>query len=276
MTLEELRHRKIALGYTNQKLSELTGIPVNTIQRFFAGKTKNPRPSTLRALEHILLPRDTWADHPATDTLSLVHETLAAYGIQKKPGEYTLEDYLLLPDDQRVELIDGAFYDMAAPKTWHQAIAGYIYKQFLDHVMEHKGPCFPFMSPVDVQLDADDKTVVQPDVLVVCDREKYKNGRIYGAPDLVIEVLSPSTRKKDMQLKYHKYGNAGVREYWIVDPSNKTVIQYNLVDNTPPAIYSFSDTVPVLIWVGACLVDFKEMYDLISFLMEDAESILSG
>lgn len=270
MTIKEMMERKRELGYTNKMISEKTGLPLGTIQKIFSGKTVSPRKDTIQALESLLRPRFSY-DTMRPETASALRDALSAYGSAKKPGEYTLEDYLALPDDLRVELIDGVFYDMAAPRTWHQAISGYIHKQFLDHVMEHKGPCFPFMSPVDVQLDADDKTVVQPDVLVVCDRDKYKSGHVFGAPDLVIEVLSPSTRKKDMQLKYHKYGNAGVREYWIVDPANKAVIQYNLIENTPPKIYSFSDTVPVLIWDGACQVDFKEMYDLISFMMENAE-----
>lgn len=167
-----------------------------------------------------------------------------------------------------MELIDGRFYDMGAPRTWHQAIAGYIYKLFLDHVLAHKGPCYPLISPVDVQLDADDKTVVQPDVLIICDQSKYKNGRVFGAPDLVIEVLSPSTRKKDMQLKLHKYGNAGVREYWIIDPKNKAVIQYDLEHLNTPSIFSFDDTVSVLIWNGTCTVNFRELYESVSFLFE--------
>ena len=157
---------------------------------------------------------------------------------------------------------------MGAPTTWHQAIAGYIYKLFLDFVMANKGPCYPFIPPVDVQLDANKYTMIQPDVVVVCDRDKYKKGHIVGAPDLVIEVLSPSSRQRDMQHKLHKYGRAGVREYWIVDPKNKAVIQYDLENLKIPVIYSFSDQVPVLIWEGRCAVDIKALYDSVSFLME--------
>ena len=143
-----------------------------------------------------------------------------------------------------------------------------MYKKFLDFVMENKGPCFPFISPVDVQLDCDDKTVVQPDVLVVCDRSKYKNGRVFGAPDLVIEVLSPSTRRKDMQLKMYKYSEAGVREYWMVDPEKKVVVQYDLEHLEIPTIYNFQSEVPVLIWDGACRIDLREMVETIGFLWE--------
>ena len=157
---------------------------------------------------------------------------------------------------------------MAAPTTFHQGIAGFLYKKFLDFVMENKGPCFPFISPVDVQLDCDDKTVVQPDVLVVCDRTKYKNGRVFGAPDLVVEVLSPSTRRKDMQLKMYKYSEAGVREYWMVDPEKKVVVQYDLDHLEIPTIYNFQSEVPVLIWDGACRIDVRVMVETIGFVWE--------
>ena len=165
-------------------------------------------------------------------------------------------------------MIDGVFYDMAAPTTVHQGVAGFLFKKLLDFVMENKGPCFPFMSPVDVQLDCDDKTVVQPDVLVVCDRSKYRNGRVWGAPDLVVEVLSPSTRRKDMQLKMYKYAGAGVREYWMVDPEKKLVVQYDLEHLEIPAIYNFEKVIPVLIWGGACRIDLKEMDETIGFLWD--------
>ena len=262
MTIDEMKKRKRELGYTNQMVADKSGVPLSTVQKIFSGATASPRRETLMALENLLRPREAYCAHSVP---SCVQEALPDYHSGRL---YTLEDYLALPDDLRVELIDGVFYDMAAPTTIHQAVGGFIYKKFLDHVLEHKGPCFPFISPVDVQLDCDDKTVVQPDVLIVCDRDKYQNGRVFGAPDLVIEVLSPSTRKKDMQLKLQKYGSAGVREYWLIDTNKKQIIQYDLEHLAVPVIYSFSDEVPVLIWDGACRVDFKELYAATSFLWD--------
>ena len=249
MTIEEMRERKRELGYTNQMIADRSGIPLSTVQKIFAGATASPRRETIRAIEEILKPP-------------------AGNGYGNSAGPYTLEDYLKLPDDQRVELIDGVFYDMAAPTTIHQSIAGFLYKKFLDHVMERKGPCYPFISPVDVQLDCDDKTVIQPDVLIVCDRSKYRNGRVFGAPDLVVEVLSPSSRKKDMHIKLSKYYNAGVREYWIVDPEKKMLVQYDLEHLELPSVYNSEQTVPVLIWNRECSIDLKEMFDTIGFLWE--------
>ena len=190
---------------------------------------------------------------------------IAAYDISAQ-GDIQIEKYKCCAYDSFYIVCDGFFYDMAAPTTIHQSIAGYLYKKFLDHVLEHKGPCYPFISPVDVQLDCDDKTVVQPDVMIVCDRDKYRNGRIFGAPDLIVEVLSPSTREKDMQLKMFKYAHAGVREYWIVDPEIKKIVQYDLENLEFPVVYSFAQVIPVLIWDSACRIDLKEMDDSISFL----------
>ena len=276
MTIEEMRQRKRELGLTNQMIAERSGIPLSTVQKVFAGATSSPRRETIEALERVLgQDKSAVYGDPVTSD-RMVCETSAAYDVSAEDGNssdnenrlYTLEDYLRLPDDQRVELIDGVFYDMAAPTTIHQSIAGFLHKKFLDFVMANKGPCFPFISPVDVQLDCDDKTVVQPDVLVVCDRTKYKNGRVFGAPDLVIEVLSPSTRRKDMQLKMYKYAGAGVREYWMVDPEKKLVVQYDLEHLGIPAIYNFQSVIPVLIWDSACRIDLGEMDETIGFLWE--------
>jgi len=276
VTIEEMRQRKRELGLTNQMIAERSGIPLSTVQKVFAGATSSPRRETIEALERVLgQDKSAVYGDPVTSD-RMVCETSAAYNVSAVDGNssdtenrlYTLEDYLRLPDDQRVELIDGVFYDMAAPTTIHQSIAGFLHKKFLDFVMANKGPCFPFISPVDVQLDCDDKTVVQPDVLVVCDRTKYKNGRVFGAPDLVIEVLSPSTRRKDMQLKMYKYAGAGVREYWMVDPEKKLVVQYDLEHLGIPAIYNFQSVIPVLIWDSACRIDLGEMDETIGFLWE--------
>ena len=242
MTIEEMKRRKRELGYTNQMIADRSGIPLSTVQKVFAGATASPRRETIDALERVLenssgerSGRVTYGD--LTPLAGRVGEASAAYNVHPAPRNsgaaddrlHTLEDYLSLPDDQRVEMIDGVFYDMAAPTTVHQSVAGFLFKKLLDFVMENKGPCFPFMSPVDVQLDCDDKTVVQPDVLVVCDRSKYRDCRVWGAPDLVVEVLSPSTRRKDMQLKMYKYAGAGVREYWMVDPEKN--LQFPIGDS---------------------------------------------
>ena len=124
---------------------------------------------------------------------------------KKKQGEYTIEDYRKLPEDERAELIDGTIYDMAAPLSVHQLLASKIYSSLAGYIEKNQDACIPMFAPVDVQLDQDDKTMVQPDLMIVCDRKKLTRQGVFGAPDFIIEILSESTRKKDSYLKLMKY-----------------------------------------------------------------------
>lgn len=247
MTIEEMNRRRKELGYSYHKLSELSGVPLGTVQKIFGGTTASPRYSTIMALEGVLSASE-----------ETVHESKAQYKA-KKQGEYTIEDYLAWPEDQRIELIDGVIYDMTAPNYPHQLIAGEIFYQLKDYVRHNNGHCTPFISPADVQLDNDDRTMVQPDVFVICDKEKYNRVRGYGAPDLVVEILSRSTRARDMQLKLSKYEHAGVREYWIVDPDKYKTIVYTFGEEYDVQIFTFDQQIPVGIFDGKCRVDLGEM-----------------
>ena len=267
MKFEELKRRKYELGYTNEMIAEKSGVPLSTIQKIFAGFTLNPRYETRLAIEAVL-----------NENPDKVRETAAPYntgsGSGKKRGEYTLEDYYDMPEDRRVELIDGVIYDMTAPAPVHQGIAMDIAKLLQDHVRKNKGECIVFGAPVDVHIiEEDDKTIVQPDVLVVCDRNKVTNHGIEGAPDLVVEVMSLSTKKKDMTIKLDKYIEAGVREYWLVDPQKKKVITYlseegELVDDLDVKLYGFEDQIPVMIFENQCTVDMKIIYEDNRFLFD--------
>lgn len=190
-----------------------------------------------------------------------------------EPEKMTLEDYLALPDDRRVEMIDGVFYDMAAPTLVHQLISMEIWKSMKEYVEKNGGDCVPFAAPVDVQLFHDDKTIVQPDVFVVCDRDKLARQRVKDVPDLIVEVVSPGSLKMDTRLKLEKYKQAGVREYWIVFPEEKKVLVYLFekakeATDMLPKEYTFADRVPVGIWDDRCEVDFGEIYEQCSFLYE--------
>ena len=111
MTVSEMRKRKKELGYTNEKVSELSGVPLGTVQKIFAGVTDSPRYDTLQALEKVFVKE--W---------NMLRESVTAYQV-KRQGEYTLEDYYALPDERRVELIDGVIYDMSSPTSTHQMLA---------------------------------------------------------------------------------------------------------------------------------------------------------
>ncbi len=204
---------------------------------------------------------------------ALVSEALAEYAVTRRQGEYTIDDYLALPEGEMVELIDGVFYDMAAPHYIHQGFGDRIQTIFSNYIDAHQGSCFAFTSPIDVQLDCDNKTMVQPDVVILCDTKKFRSGRIFGAPDLIVEVLSPSTSYRDRGLKLSKYKKAGVREYWLVDPKRKRVLVYEFEKSDNARIYGFDETVPVGIYDGACKVDFAWIYERLRFLYETEEGV---
>ena len=174
---------------------------------------------------------------------------------------------MALPEGTRVEMIDGVFYDMASPVLVHQRISGLIFNKINNFILSNKGSCVPFDAPTDVQLDCDNKTIVQPDIFVVCDRDKLQGPRVVGAPDFIVEVLSPSNWHHDVVRKLRKYKNAGVREYWIVNPENLTVLVYDFSKSDMATEYSFNDEVQINIWDGNCKINFKEIFEQIEFML---------
>ena len=252
MTIEELQERKRELGYTNEMIAEKSGVPLGTVEKVFAGITKSPRLQTMLRLEKALSGSGGYA----------VREADAVYQKYPRQGSYTLEDYYALPDDVRVELIDGVLYDMSSPLQIHQAILGRLYYEFVSCVDRHP-ECELFLAPSDVRLDNDNRTILQPDLFIVCNRTDRDFRRLNGAPDFVCEILSPSSRSHDMVLKYNKYKNAGVREYWIIDPERLMVIVCDLENDAPQKRYSFHDEIPVGISGGECRIDFERIFSKI-------------
>ena len=281
MTIEEMKKRKQDLGLTYAEIAEAADMPLGTVQKILGGFSPHPRRASLERLNRVLdleafgyvPPQYRLCETPVTyGSSALSPGSLEARGLTKgnytRQGQYTLADYYALPDDQRAELIDGVLYDMGSPSSPHQLIGGQIYAQLLAHVQSKGGNCLPLMSPIDVQLDRDDRTMVEPDVVILCDRSRLTRRCILGAPDFVVEVLSHSTRKKDMTLKMHKYASAGVREYWIIEPDQRKVVVYNLAEHEIPAIYSFREPIPVGIWDGGCTVDLSLLDDLLTELVQ--------
>jgi Uma2 family endonuclease len=148
-----------------------------------------------------------------------------------KEERYTYADYLTWDDDVRYELIDGVAYALAAPSTTHQRVLGRLANTILNFLKGKK--CELFIAPYDVRLNFDtlDDTVVQPDLLVICDKSKIVEKGCNGVPELVIEILSPSTARKDILKKYQIYLKAGVLEYWIVDPETNEIDIFSLSEN---------------------------------------------
>ena len=148
-----------------------------------------------------------------TERVNEVHEAMPAYAVpRKRQGEYTLEDYYALPDDISAELIDGELIFLEAPSSIHQELIGELFFEIKLYIRTNNGPCKILPSPLDVQLDCDNRTMLQPDISVICHRDRIVKKGVYGAPDLCIEIVSPSSRKRDYEKKRMKYQNAGVRE----------------------------------------------------------------
>jgi len=180
----------------------------------------------------------------------------------KKEQCYTYADYCKWDDGERWELINGVPYAMSpAPSTAHQRVIGRLYNQLFNFLEEK--PCEVFIAPFDVRLNAagdDDNDVFQPDILVVCDRSKIDDKGLNGAPDMVIEILSPSTARRDKVLKFNKYQHVGVREYWIVDPTDKTVQVFILQNGTYLAkSYAETDTISTHVLEG-CEISLSDVF----------------
>lgn len=267
MTIEEMKERKRQLGYTNEQIADLSNVPLSTVQKVFSGATQAPRYETLRAIERVLTKQVGMLEEEQRNVYG-IREATPQYGkgMKKMQGEYTLADYYAWPEEERIELIDGVIYNMSAPLLVHQAIVGEIAYTLKDYVKKNKGTCMVFEGPIDVQLDCDNKTMIQPDILVVCGREKFGRKNILGAPDMVVEVLSPNTRRKDMTIKLSKYAGAGVREYWMVDPERENIIVYDIENDMIMAVYTFKQQVPVRIFHEECVVDFQEIKEYVSSL----------
>ena len=168
-------------------------------------------------------------------------------------GPFTIDDIFALPEGQRAELIDGQIYDMATPNRMHQTISFSIARTIADHIDAKNGGCEVYMAPFAVIIQNDIKNYVEPDICVICDKDKLSDRGCEGAPDWIIEIVSPSSRKTDYIIKNTAYSRAGVREYWIVDPVKERVTVYHYEDDAAPVIYTFTQNVPVGIYPGLTL-----------------------
>lgn len=162
---------------------------------------------------------------------------------------YTIEDIYALPEGERAELIDGKIYYMAPPSTRHQRIISDIHYRIKDYIIKNNGECEVLPAPFAVFLNKDNKNYVEPDISIICDKDKITDKGCHGAPDWVIEIISPGNKEMDYFKKLFKYQAAGVREYWIVDPIKEMVMVYRFEKETMEE-YSFGEDIPVGIYDG--------------------------
>jgi len=175
----------------------------------------------------------------------------------KQLDYYTIEDIYSLPDGQRAELINGELYMMATPSRIHQELVHFLDWTIGNYIHSKNGDCKVYPAPFAVFLNADDKIYLEPDISVICDKNKLTDEGSSGAPDWIIEVVSPSSKRMDYYLKLFQYKAAGVREYWIVDSTEQQIIVYNFEHDIFEK-YSFSDKVKVGIY-DDFEIDFSEI-----------------
>lgn len=162
--------------------------------------------------------------------------------LPQQNNQYTIDDIYALPDGQRAELIDGQMYMMAPPTRKHQQILLSLSRRIADYIDRKGGACEVNIAPFAVFLNADDKNYVEPDISVVCSPEKLTDKGCNGAPDWIIEIVSPGSRRTDYFTKLFKYRTSGVREYWIVDPDKNRITVYTF-ESEDTAEYTFTDSV---------------------------------
>lgn len=160
---------------------------------------------------------------------------------------YTEDDYYNLPEDVRAELIDGQIYYQAAHSRIHQRLLSDLHGTIYNYIKSSNGSCQVYPAPFAVKLFDDGENIVEPDISVICDRNKLTDKGCSGAPDWIIEIVSPGSRTMDYYNKLFKYRTAGVREYWIVDHERNLVTVYNF-QNDSAANYAFADSIPVGIY----------------------------
>lgn len=227
MILDEMIQMKKERGYSLKRISEESGIPVVTLQKIFSKKTENPRKSTLDAIAKVFY----------IHTPENIEKTEAP--VKKEEKEYS------------TELV-------------RQDITAYVHMCFYVYIKKRNLSCKVFGSHIPVWLDPEEKDVVVPDVMVICDRKKIRKNGILGAPDFILEVLSNTDRKNDVYVKLEKYLTAGVRECWMVDPRKKRLLVYDFMDeNAFPCVYPLQGSVPVGIFDGDLQIDLNPISETI-------------
>ena len=288
MTLEEMRERKRELGYSNETLAEKSGVPLATVQKVLSGTTKNPRQKTVEALAAVLQagavvrrpaanivrknnPGDIEREkkeepeipyevgeggfirkrvdrYDPAEKAYVLREAAVEYGTSRT---YTMDDIRALPEEIWAELMDGQMVFRAAPNRTHQRINGGMYYAVVSYLRETGRDCEVYIPPYGVFIWGDESEYLQPDLTVFRDHAKSAMDGCVGAPDWVIEIVSPSTRKNDYNRKLFKYREAGVKLYWIIDPMTEMTLVFQFDGNEETTgLYPFEEEIVCAIEPG--------------------------
>ena len=277
LTIAEMQKLKKQYGYSYAKLAELTGLPFGTLQKAMNGSTASPRYDTMCALNRFFeglregngQSGQGWSGQAPGERPGQGQPQEQPQPQERSNGSWVMSEktqYFREPGIEaydREKAAEAGRPGEASPILIHQDLQFLIHKAFYDYIRSQKLQYHTYSGPVDVQLAPDAPTMVHPDVLVVGDAEKLKSRRrIEGAPDLVVEILSDATRRKDTIEKQAKYADAGVREYWIVDPAGR-VMTFDWTGEEPdvfPHVYGRNDKVPAAVFDGRCTIDFGDIF----------------
>ena len=287
MTVEEIRKRKKRLKLTTQQLALLAELPLGTVSKILTGETKNPSYLTIEKLEATIEKEEMLArveayqkamhqyflEHPEDEgnqkkfeeiyrKVNRLNDAPIPYAVPKDEepvmyGSLALQDQRMtinelskMGESRDLQLINGQLVVSEMAGVSHQRMVKRLGRAISDFVEKKQGICEVFDVGVNVYLDEDEYTLVIPDLAVVCNPSQITEQGVVGAPDWVIEVVSPSTRQNDYHKKLHKYMDAGVREYWIVDMDRRMVSVCINGEPMQVTIYSFDDEIPVHIYGG--------------------------
>lgn len=243
MDISKLRQLKKNTNMTNAEIAELSGIPFSTVNKIFSGATENPRYATLLAIEQVLTSKQKlpfYYDESKQEPC-LIGEAAASYCYTAR--SYNSTDIEALSESTHAELINGKLYLLAAPSRIHQFLVGELLFTIKSHIRKNNGGCHAYTAPFAVRLFEDDSTYVEPDLTVICNKDKLTEKGCNGAPDIAIEVVSPGNTNHDYVTKLAKYQQAGVREYWIVDPESKKTLVMNFENPQHTGEYDFEENI---------------------------------
>lgn len=296
MSIEELRKRKKALKITTAGLACMVELPVSTVSKIMTGETKNPSYTTIELIDTALSKLEQQKrvsafveeygkylrENPDFSGSSLEFEPIyreknnltdapIPFAVPRREKEsegnlalntgkgITISEYLKLSTDEYTELINGKLIFAQFPGMRHQQVVRALGFYLQTVIKENNGKCRVYSVGFNLQLDEFDNTLLGPDIIVCCDRLQENELGLIGAPDWIIEVTSPSTRRKDYREKLAKYLEAGVREYWIIDLQKDIVTVYLGGEPTLSYLYQFSDDIPVGIYDGKLSVNLDKL-----------------
>lgn len=258
---ERLRIMRESLFMTQKDLEERSGVYQADISKIERGEA-NPSLATMKKLtDSMNMSLEFFGERKQRikECEVPLNEVVARCHPDKFQGEFKVNDLMDLPEPVCLELMEGVVYDLAspAPTILHQRIVGKLFYEFTDYINKHGGKCEALISPVSVQFENDDRTLLLPDLLVVCDTTKVRRDGVMGAPDFVLEVISKATGKRDYAYKTAIYAKQGVREYWILDPMKKCLITYFFENDYMPTMHFGNEKVPVMIYEGELEIDLS-------------------